>query len=135
MARETGQAEAGDGGLLDRFGVAQLQGLREAAQVRQQRLFDRFAGAGTRFAQQPACAAQFIQRPACAGIGGGHDHQRVLLPGGHLQATLVAGAFDQARVHIQALHGGDHPGTVVDAQVDLCLRACRSSSAMRGGSR
>jgi hypothetical protein len=56
------------------------------------------------------------------GIGGSHDHQRVLLPGGHLQAALVARAFDQAGVDVQALHGGDHAGTVVDAQVDLGLR-------------
>ena len=61
VAREAGQAEAGDGGLLDRFGIAQLQGLGEATQVREQRLFDGFAGAGAGLAQQPAGSAQFVQ--------------------------------------------------------------------------
>ncbi|MNT81858.1 hypothetical protein D3C72_2215000 [compost metagenome] len=45
VAREAGQAEAGDGGLLDGFGIAQLQRLREPAQMRQQRLFNGLAGA------------------------------------------------------------------------------------------
>uniref|UniRef100_A0A914YNP0 Uncharacterized protein n=1 Tax=Panagrolaimus superbus TaxID=310955 RepID=A0A914YNP0_9BILA len=34
----------------------------------------------------------------------------------------MARAFDQAGVDVQALHGGNHAGTVVDAQVDFGLR-------------
>ncbi len=34
----------------------------------------------------------------------------------------MARAFDQAGVDVQALHGGDHASTVVDAQIHLGLR-------------
>ena len=74
---------------------------------------------GSRSSQRARRSSSSDQR---GGVGGADDHQRILLPGRDLQTALMARAFDQAGVDVQALHGGDYASTVVDAQVDFGLR-------------
>ena len=132
VAGKAGQAETGDGGLLDRFGIAQLQGLGEAAQVRQQRLFHCFAGAGAGFAQQPAGTAQV--RPATSAaaptITSGSCCQAVTCKPRSWHGPSIRPASTSRRCTAATT-----PALLSMRRSTSACGACRSSSAMRCGSR
>jgi len=87
---------------------------------------------GSRSSQRPL-GGSLHQRVLCCG----HDDEFVTHPGLDLQPGPVAGALDQAQVHVQRFHGLAHLARVGDlqvhAQVRLAARQVREHSRQRIG--